>query len=87
MELTELSQDQFTAFFETHPQSTFLQSPCWGDLKHKNGWDVTYLGFVSKNQVIAGCMLLSKTTPILLPEDSVRLISPLKKLSSEYPSK
>lgn len=64
MELTELSQDQFTAFFETHPQSTFLQSPCWGDLKHKNGWDVTYLGFVSKNQVIAGCMLLSKTTPI-----------------------
>lgn len=64
MKLLELSKEEFQGFSENHPQMTFLQSPCWGELKHQNGWDVVYLGVKKDKKILAGCMMLSKMTPV-----------------------
>lgn len=64
MELVKLTEEEFNSFASNHEQATFLQTINWGKLKEANGWKWELLGFKDKDKVIAGMMLLSKTTPI-----------------------
>lgn len=65
MKLVTLTEKKFKAFADTHPQISFHQTKEWGELKEKNGWKSHLLGLVDeKGNIKAGCLLLSKMTPI-----------------------
>lgn len=65
MKLVTLKQEEFEKFASTHPQISFHQTSEWGKLKEKNGWVCHLLGLVTEDrQIKAGCLLLSKMTPI-----------------------
>ncbi len=65
MKLVTLSEKEFKNFADHHPQISFHQTVEWGKLKEENGWKSHLLGYKEENgKVIAGCLLLSKMTPI-----------------------
>ncbi len=65
MKLVELTNKQFKDFALKHPQISFHQTKEWGDLKEENGWKSYLLGLKdSTGDIVAGCLLLSKMTPI-----------------------
>ena len=64
MELVKLEEKEFKEFAYKHEQASFLQTIGWAKLKHDTGWDYELLGFKDNDIVIAGCMMLSKSTPI-----------------------
>ena len=64
MELVKLTEKEFKKFALNHPQANFYQTVEWGHLKETNNWCIHLLGLKNKNKIVAGCMLLSKTTPI-----------------------
>lgn len=65
MKLITLTPKQFKDFADNHPQISFHQTKEWGELKEENGWKYHLLGLIDdKEKVKAGCLLLSKMTPI-----------------------
>lgn len=65
MKLITLTEKKFKDFADHHPQISFHQTKEWGKLKEENGWKSHLLGLVNeKGEVQAGCLLLSKMTPI-----------------------
>ena len=64
MELVELNEEEFKGFAYHHEQASFLQTIGWARLKHDTGWDYNLLGFKDNGNVVAACMMLSKSTPI-----------------------
>lgn len=64
MELVKLTEKEFKKFALNHPQANFYQTIEWGHLKETNNWCIHLLGLKDKNKIVAGCMLLSKMTPI-----------------------
>ena len=64
MELVELTEEEFKGFAYHHEQASFLQTIGWARLKHDTGWDYNLLGFKDNGNVVAACMMLSKSTPI-----------------------
>lgn len=65
MKLITLTPKQFKEFSTNHPQVSFHQTKEWGELKKENGWNYHLLGLVDdKEKIKAGCLLLSKMTPI-----------------------
>ena len=65
MQLIALTPKQFKEFATKHPQISFHQTKEWGELKQENGWKYHLLGLVDdKKNIKAGCLLLSKMTPI-----------------------
>ena len=65
MKLIALTEKKFKNFADHHPQISFHQTKEWGKLKEENGWKSHLLGLVNeKGEVQAGCLLLSKMTPI-----------------------
>ncbi len=65
MELVELTDKEFKDFAIKNPLISFHQTKEWGDLKSENGWKSYLLGLKNdEGKVVAGCLLLSKMTPI-----------------------
>ncbi len=64
MKLETLTEEEFNEFSLKHEQYTFYQNTSWGHLKSLNGWKMHLVGYKTKNTVIAGAMLLEKSTPI-----------------------
>jgi len=64
MKLENLTEKEFLNFVNEHPQSTFLQSINWAELKKENGWSSELLGFKDKKKVVAATLLLAKNTPV-----------------------
>lgn len=59
MEFTELTEDEYKKFWETHPLKTFLSAPEIGHLREKNGWDLKYVGIKKDQSLVAATMLVS----------------------------
>jgi len=64
MELVKLTEKEFSKFSEKHPQTSFYQTVEWGHLKETNNWEMHLLGLKDGKKIVAGCLLLSKMTPI-----------------------
>jgi len=64
MKLRQLTEKEFKKFADKHPQISFHQTKEWGKLKEENGWKMHLLGLEDNNKIVAGCLLLSKMTPI-----------------------
>lgn len=60
MELVTLTKEEFLNFSLTNKYTSFFQTPYWGEIKSKNGWDAHYLGLKDKEKLIAATLLLSK---------------------------
>lgn len=59
MEFTELTEEEYEKFWETHPLKTFLSAPEIGHLREKNGWDLKYVGIKKDQSLLAATMLVS----------------------------
>lgn len=59
MEFIQLTEEEYTVFWENHPLKTFLSAPEIGHLREKNGWKIEYVGVKEKDDVIAATMLVS----------------------------
>ena len=59
MEFTELTEDEYEKFWETHPLKTFLSAPEIGHLREKNSWDLKYVGIKKDKSLVAATMLVS----------------------------
>ncbi len=59
MEFTELTEDEYEKFWETHPLKTFLSAPEIGHLREKNGWNLKYVGIKKDKSLVAATMLVS----------------------------
>lgn len=64
MKLRQLTEKEFKKFADSHPQISFHQTIQWGKLKEENGWKTHLLGLEDNKRIVAGCLLLSKMTPI-----------------------
>ena len=64
MKLVTLKKEEFKKFAENHPQASFYQTIEWGELKEENNWQMVLLGLKDDDEIKAGCLLLSKDTPI-----------------------
>ena len=64
MKLVTLKKEEFKKFAENHPQANFYQTIEWGELKEENNWQMVLLGLKDNEEIKAGCLLLSKDTPI-----------------------
>ena len=60
MELVTLTKEEFLNFSLTNKYTSFFQTPYWGEIKSKNGWNAHYLGLKDKEKKIAATLLLSK---------------------------
>ena len=60
MELVTLTKEEFLNFSLTNKYTSFFQTPYWGEIKSKNGWNAHYLGLKDKEKLIAATLLLSK---------------------------
>ncbi len=59
MEFTELTEEEYEKFWETHPLKTFLSAPEIGHLREKNGWNLKYVGMKKDQSLVAATMLVS----------------------------
>ena len=59
MNFCELTEKEYTKFWERHPNKTFLSSPKISKLREKSGWNTYYVGVKEGKKVIAATMLLS----------------------------
>ncbi len=59
MEFTEITEKEYTKFWENHPLKTFLSAPEISKLREKNGWDTYYVGVKENKKIIAATMLLA----------------------------
>ncbi len=59
MNFCELTEKEYTKFWESHPNKTFLSSPKISKLREKSGWNTYYVGVKEGKKVIAATMLLS----------------------------
>lgn len=59
MEFTNITEQEYTAFWENHPLKSFLSAPEIGHLRQKNGWHLEFVGVKENNLIIAATMLLS----------------------------
>lgn len=64
MKLVELTEKEYQEFAKNHELGNFLQTVCWGKLKTHNGWKYHLLGVKEKKKIVAGGVLLEKSTPV-----------------------
>ena len=64
MELVKLTEKEFAKFAVKHRQASFYQTVEWGHLKETNNWQMHLLGLKDGKKIVAGCLLLSKMTPV-----------------------
>ena len=59
MNFCELTEKEYTKYWENHPNKTFLSSPKISKLREKSGWETYYVGVKEEKKIIAATMLLS----------------------------
>ena len=59
MKFTELTEEEYEKFWETHPLKTFLSAKEIGHLRKNNGWDLKYVGVKKDDSLMAATMLVS----------------------------
>lgn len=64
MAIKELTKIEFDAFASKHEQANFHQTTNWGELKKLTGWVPHLLGYYKEDQLVAGGLFLSKSTPL-----------------------
>ena len=62
MKLVELEEKEFKKFADKHEQITFHQTINWGNLKKTNGWIPHYIGAFINKKIVAGALILEKST-------------------------
>ena len=58
MEFIELTEKEYTKYWDNHPNKTFLSSPKISKLREKSNWKTSYVGIKEDNKIIAATMLL-----------------------------
>ena len=61
MKFQEITEKEYSKFWENHPLKTFLSSPEISKLRKKQDWDTHYVGVKEGKNLIAATMLLSHT--------------------------
>lgn len=59
MKFTEITEKEYTKFWENHPNKSFLSSPKISKLREKNGWKTFYVALKEKEKIIASAMLFA----------------------------
>ena len=59
MNFKEISEEEYTAFWENHPNKTFLSSPKISKLREINGWNTYYVGLTENESLVAATILYS----------------------------
>ena len=59
MEFTEITEKEYTKFWEKHPLKTFLSAPEISRLREKSGWITYFVGVKEKKKLIAATMLFA----------------------------
>lgn len=59
MKFVELTEKEYTKYWENHPQKTFLSAPKISKLRAKSNWTTYFVGVKEDKKVIAAAMLLS----------------------------
>ncbi len=59
MQFLEITEKEYTIFWENHPCKTFLSSPKISKLRKESLWDTYYVGVKEKEKLVAATMLLS----------------------------
>lgn len=59
MNFLEITEEEYTKFWENHPNKTFLSSPKISKLREKSDWKTYYVGIKKDNKLVASAMLLS----------------------------
>lgn len=59
MTFKEISEKEYTTYWENHPNKAFLSSPKISKLREKSGWKTYYVGEEENNKLKAAAMLLS----------------------------
>lgn len=58
MEFIDITEEEYTKYWEKSDQKSFLSSPKISKLRGKNNWETYYLGVKEKNKLIGAVMLL-----------------------------
>ena len=59
MEFLEITEEEYTKFWENHPLKTFLSSPKISKLRKKSNWKTYFVGVKENKKLIAASMLFS----------------------------
>lgn len=59
MKFEELTEKEYTKFWETHPLKTFLSAPEIAKLRAKNNWQSVFVGVKENKKIVAAALLLS----------------------------
>ena len=59
MKFLEITEEEYTKFWENHPLKTFLSSPKISKLRQKSNWKTYFVGVKEDNKLIAASMLFS----------------------------
>lgn len=68
MEFIELTEQEYVAYWETHPLKTFLSAIEIGKLRKKRSWNVNYVGVKDNNKICGAAMLLSRKNKLNMYE-------------------
>lgn len=60
MKFVKLNEEEFRAFSDTHPLTSFHQTIEWGKLKETNGWKYYLVGVKDQDQIVAASLILEK---------------------------
>lgn len=63
--ITNLSQEKFAKFNETHPYGQILQAEEWGMFKSKGEWTYELVGLEDKEKLVGASMLLKRKLPVV----------------------
>ena len=59
MKFVEITEEEYTKYWEKSDQKSFLSSPKISKLREKTNWETFYLGVKEKNKLLGAVMLLS----------------------------
>ena len=59
MDFKEITEEEYTNFWENHPNKTFLSSPKISKLREINGWNTYYVGLIENETLVAATVLYS----------------------------
>jgi lipid II:glycine glycyltransferase (peptidoglycan interpeptide bridge formation enzyme) len=62
MNFVELGVEEFRDFANNHPDKSFYQTPEIAKLREKSGWTAKYYGVKKDDKILAGSLILGKTT-------------------------
>lgn len=58
MKFQEITEKEYSNFWENHPLKTFLSAPEISKLREKSGWETLYVGIKKEKKLVAASMIL-----------------------------